>query len=330
MVRRVEKLALTILMGAMCCRLVQGQPAPPTILIIDVANNIEYQEDISDPSKFATLPGTTPSVTPRNFFAATILGDIVAVNGQPAKGTYIGRSRSIITNQTIPGAAVGDIARAALREQVFEILKPDGTQIGSIMAMGDSGGPPPPGAPLAQLKGNWAIVGGTGAFLGARGQEGIILNSARAASMSEDPGDRRTNGGGPAQYILHVIPMESPQIVNTSNGPAVAHSADFSLVTASKPAAAGETLSLFVSGLGPTAPGIDPGAAFLTPSAVNSPVQVTVNGKPAQVLAAVAYPGTTDNYQVNFVVPPDAAKGTASIQVGAAWVLGAPVSIPIQ
>jgi len=48
------------------------------------------------------------------------------------------------------------------------------------------------------------------------------------------------------------------------------------------------------------------------------------------VLAAVGYPGVADGYQVNFRVPPDTAKGSATIQVSAAWIAGAPVSILVQ
>jgi len=127
--------------------------------------------------------------------------------------------------------------------------------------------------------------------------------------------------------------MERPEIVVVlPAGPAVTHSGDFSLVTGSKPAAAGEILSLFARGLGPVKPGVDPGQPFpSSPLAiVNSPVQVTVNGKATEVLGAVGYPGAVDGYQVNFRVPPDTAKGPASIQLSAAWISGAPVSIPVQ
>jgi uncharacterized protein (TIGR03437 family) len=55
---------------------------------------------------------------------------------------------------------------------------------------------------------------------------------------------------------------------------------------------------------------------------VNSPVEVTVNGQDAEVLDAVGYPGAVDEYQ-NFRVPPDTAKGSATIQVSAAWITGA-------
>jgi uncharacterized protein (TIGR03437 family) len=62
-------------------------------------------------------------------------------------------------------------------------------------------------------------------------------------------------------------------------------------------------------------------------ASVNSPVQVTVNGRPAEVLAAVGYPGTADGYQVNFRLPPDTAKGVAAVQLSAAWIAGWAVNI---
>jgi hypothetical protein len=246
---------MTVLLVAVHCTLALGQ-APPAIFEIDVANYVEYQSDISDPSKLATNPSITPSVQPRNFFEATALADIVAVNGQPGKGTFAGHvwvlrlnPASNPANAGGPGAAIADTQRVA--------------------------------------------------FLDARGQFGGAASTAtapRAASMAEDPTNRRVNGGGGQRFVLHVIPMSEPQIVATSTGPAVTHSSDFTLVTASKPAAAGEVLSLFATGLGPARPGVDPGQPFPSspPSAVNSPVQVTVNGKPAEVLGAVGFPGTVD------------------------------------
>ena len=134
------------------------------------------------------------------------------------------------------------------------------------------------------------------------------------------------------RFVLQLIPMFLPQIVTTANGPAVAHSIDFSLVTASKPAAAGEILSDFVTALQPTVPGVHPGKPFPSSplAAVNSPVEITVNGTAAEVMGGVGYPGAVDGYQVNFRVPSDAAKGVAAIQVGAAWIAGTPVRIAIQ
>jgi hypothetical protein len=85
--------------------------------------------------------------------------------------------------------------------------------------------------------------------------------------------------------MLYLVALAAPQIIITPGGPAAVHSSDGSLVTSAKPARAGEILTLFASGLGPTKPGVDPGQPF--PSSplqiVNSPVQVLVNGNSADV-----------------------------------------------
>jgi hypothetical protein len=338
MIQKTANVVMVVIPLVAACNLASAQQRLATTLTIDLGTMVEYQEDIYDPVKFARSPNVTPSlgigVGVANFAVATLLGDIVAVNGQPAKGLYAGRSRTISarTNPT-PGQAIADVTRAAIREHIFEILQPDGTPVGSIMLMGLSGGnSPPPGQPSTE-NANWAIVGGTGAFLGARGQAEAIVGiglGGRAASMGEDPANRRINGGSAGQCVLHIIPMTAPQIVTTANGPAITHS-DFSLVNGSKPAAAGEVLSLFATGLGPVR-GTATGQAFPStpPAAVNSPVQVLVNGISADVLGAVGYPGSMDGYQVNFRFPPDTPKGNAIIQVTTAWIPSSPVSIAVQ
>lgn len=327
--------AVAVVCIAISGSLTRGQTLPQTTLRVDLQNAVEYQSDNGDPSQFATKGNITPSTPPRNFFVATLIADIVAVNGQPAKGTYIGRSRVVILsptpNGTLNSEAIGDVTRTALREHVFEILKPDGTSVGTIISEGLSGGPAPPGSPLNE-RGNWAIVGGTGAFLGARGSVGGAGGAARAASINEDPANRRANGGTAYPFFLHVIPMAAPQVMQTVNGPAIAHSNDFALVTSARPAAAGEVLSLFAAGLGPTVPGVDPGVPFPSSplAAVNSPVTVTVNGTPAEVLGAVGYPGTVDGYQVNFRMPSGGEAGSATVQLSSAWISGAPVKIAVR
>ena len=124
----------------------------------------------------------------------------------------------------------------------------------------------------------------------------------------------------------------APRVAVTGGGVAVTHSADFTLVTAAKPAAAGEALSLFASGLGPTRPGVDPGQPFPTnpPAVVASSVEVRVNGKPAELLGAVGLPGAVDGYQVNFRVPADTGKGMATIQVSVGMVIDTSASIMVQ
>jgi uncharacterized protein (TIGR03437 family) len=335
MTRKAATLVTVVLVLAVYCTPGYGQATPATILEIDVDNIVNYLDDVSDFSRLATTPGVPTRATVRNFGTIVVIGDIVAVNGQPAKGTFLFHARQInLTTAANPGQAVADVGRANVNEQTFEILKSDGTPLGSIMASGLGVGAAPPGAPLAVTQGNNAIVGGTGAFLGARGQvgKGTTTVADRQASMAEDPANRRRNGGGKSRFVLHVIPMSPPELVMTAGGPAVTHSGDFSLVTASKPAAPGETLSLFVTGLGPTRAGIDPGQPFpSSPLAeVTSPIQATVNGRPADVIAAVGFPGQVETYQVNVRVPSGTPTGTARLQLTAAWIAGPAVSIPIQ
>jgi len=322
-----------------------AQSPSQTTLIVGLQNVVEYQGDIGDPQQFAANPGITTSVLPKNFGVVTIFGDIVAVNGQPARGLYVGRSRQIGASPTPrPGNAIADVTRTAMREHYFEILQSDGTPVGTIMSLGFSGGPAPPGAPSTE-RANWAIVGGTGAFFGARGVVGGTGVSGRAASMTEDPSNRRINGGTTLSFILHLIPMETPQILNLGEiripevrlpfaGPAVFHS-DFSQVTAAKPAHAGEILISLATGMGPTRPGVDPGQPFPTWPAnplqqINSPVNVTVNGQSADVINAIGWPGLVAEYRVDFRVPDGTASGLMAVQLSAAWIQGPAVNIPIQ
>ncbi len=337
MIRRGDVLMKLIPLAALACNLASAQQPSTTTLTIDVGNVVLYQEDIYDPVKFARNPNTTPSAgigsngAIANFAVVTIIGDIIAVNGQPARGLYAGRTRVLNANLTpVPGQAIADVSREAMREHILEILQPDGTPVGSIMALGFSGGNPPPGQPSTE-RANWAIAGGTGAFLGVRGQILGTGGVGRPASMAEDPANRRLNGGSTNRFIAHIVPMIVPQIVTTANGPAITHSSDFSLVNASKPAAAGEILALFAMGLGPVR-GVVTGDPFPSNpvASVNSPVQVLVNGKAAELIGAVGFPGSVDGYQVNFRVPADIAKGPATIQVSAAWISSVPLSIAVQ
>ena len=338
MLATYRTLALAALSAVAYCQWALGQAAPATILDIELANFVVYFSDVTDYSRLATDPNRTTVTQPRNFSRGIGIADIVSVNGRPAKGVMT-EQRTQFNLRVIPtpGQAIADVEDRNIRsERYYEILKPDGTPIGSLLAVGNGGGTPPPGAPLVSSQANLVIVGGTGAFLGARGQEtgpdNAGLPAPRPASVTEDPANRRVHGGGRRHFLLHVIPLLRPEVVITASGPAVTHASNFSLVTAANPARSGEILALFATGLGPTLPGVDPGKPFpASPLArVNSPVEVTVNGAPAEVLDAVGFPGAVDGYQVNFRVPSGMTPGQARLQVSAAWIAGPEVTIPVQ
>ena len=86
------------------------------------------------------------------------------------------------------------------------------------------------------------------------------------------------------------------------------------------------------TGLGPTVPGVDPGLPFPTDSLfqVTSPVDVTVNGTPAELINNIGWPGLVDTYRIDFRVPGGTAAGTASIQITAAWIGGTAMGIAVQ
>jgi hypothetical protein len=247
---------LSLLLGVACCTRAAGQV--PATLKIELRNLVEYQFDTSDPSRFATNSiitqgGIDSTAGPCVGVTVLGIGDIVAVNGQPASGTYTSRGTAVcMSTSPQPWHAIADTTRNSIRYETYEILQSDGvTPVGTVMTNGmNAGGPSPPGPPVGSH--NFAIVGGTGAYLGVRGQTGNAmqgLGSAavpiRTASITESPASRRINGGGHVVFTLYIIPMVWPTIVATPNGPAITHSGDFSLVSASKPAAAGEILSLF-------------------------------------------------------------------------------------
>ncbi len=321
----------------------EAQVVPPTILEIDTENIVSYASDVFDASKFATNPSLTTAATARNFGFVIAVGDIVAVNGKSAKGSLIARQQSIAVSPTpSPGQGIADITRTAVTDFIFEIQQADGSPVGDIENLALSGGPAPLGlsggaAPLgAPLGSNHAVIGGTGAFVGVRGQAASVVLPGnigpRIASMTEDPAQRRNNGGGKVHFVFQLFPMTRPEIAITPNGPAVFHSNNFSLVTHANPAKAGEVLSLFATGLGPTRPVVNAGNPFpANPTAVvTSPVEVTVNGSTAEVIGAVGYPGSVDQYQVNFQIPADAEPGTATLQLSAAWITAPAVKIAIH
>jgi hypothetical protein len=335
---RRGKTALAMALCAACSQLSLAQVATPSILEIDIASHVIYLEDTADPARFGTDPNPVPRVVTPNFNRGSAIADIVAVNGQPVMGTFNAAYTYAFSRPApVPGQAIADTLRNGLAVKTFEILKADGTQIGTILFTGLAGGSAPPGAPSTMTGvGNYVITGGTGAFLGARGQAGPAAPPAgtitsRFASMTEDPANRRSHGGGTQRYIVHLIPMSAPQVATSASGPAVFHS-DFSPVTAARPARSGEVLIVQATGLGPTVPGVDPGQPFPVAEIrpVNSPVAVTVNGQDVEVVNALGWPGLVDTYRVDFRAPAGMVAGTASVQLSAAWINGPAVRIAVQ
>ena len=101
-------IAIGILVAAGYVNPASGQP-PAATLYIELQNVVEYQVDTSDLSKWGTDPKVTQGkvATPGVGGAGVQIigyGDIVAVNGQPARGSYAVRGMAVRMSQTpIPG-----------------------------------------------------------------------------------------------------------------------------------------------------------------------------------------------------------------------------------
>jgi hypothetical protein len=312
-------------------------------LRIDIEKTVNYYGDTADYSKFAVDPGPKGVAPSSNFSGGVSLADIVAVNGERVKGTAFGQQVTVVSRpNAAPGQAIADVFSGGPVEWILEIQSATDTaldemgrpfSIGTIVVRGLSGDARPAGVPIVG-GGNFTVIGGTGAFVGARGQAVFSPPTApsRAASYGEDPSNRRNLAGGTFSFWVNLIPMTRPEILVTPNGPAVVHSSNNSMVNAAAPAQAGELLTLYATGCGPTKPALDPGQQFQSSpmSRVQSPLRLTVNGVSAEVLYAGGYPGTDDTYQINFRMPPNVTPGSTTLQLISAWIPGKEVPITVR
>src|SRR5689334_30629 len=87
--RRLETIAMAILMIAAYSSLALGQSMQTTLLRIDIQDYVPYHYDVFDNQKFGTAPVLTPYLPSRGAFDFFVqIGDIVAVNGKPVKGLW--------------------------------------------------------------------------------------------------------------------------------------------------------------------------------------------------------------------------------------------------
>jgi len=184
---------------------------PSGTLQVDVNNYVLYNYDTFDTTQFAMNPSTT-NVPMKTYNFHISIGDIVAVGGKPAKGTLLCTHTMFVLSPTATVGsmkAIADTSRSMIDDCSLEILTDGGVAVGTIFIHGLFGGTPPPGAPLSSARSDLIVTGGTGVFLGARGQAGQTGPwTPRVASVTEDPANRRVNGGGVVSIVLQVFPLE--------------------------------------------------------------------------------------------------------------------------
>jgi uncharacterized protein (TIGR03437 family) len=134
------------------------------------------------------------------------------------------------------------------------------------------------------------------------------------------------NGSASNPVTLYTASDAPGVFTSTANGigPADVFHSDYTAVTASSPAVAGETLFFYANGLGATTPAVADGAAApSSPTAmVNDPnLEVDIfdssgNYNQVQIVSAVLAPGLAGVYQINFMVPSGVASGIGYLDLG--------------
>src|SRR5438094_6312258 len=185
----------------------------PVTMRVDVNNFVLYNYDTFETTQFGTNSSAT-NVMMKTYNYHISIGDIVAVNGASVAGTLLCTHTMFVLSPTaVAGSmrAIADTSRSMIDDCSLEVLASDGKAVGTIFIHGLFGGPPAPGAPAAVARSNMIVTGGTGAFLGVRGQAGQAGPwTPRVASVTEDPANRRINGGGTQSIILQLFPNFPP------------------------------------------------------------------------------------------------------------------------
>lgn len=134
----------------------------------------------------------------------------------------------------------------------------------------------------------------------------------------------RTAGGASATQSIAISPRAPRLFTRTMDGKGEAillHAATYRLVTEAEPAAPGEYLILYLTGLGEVSPAIQPGrpggdgGALGALNRVTATVTATISGQNAPVVFAGLAPGFVGVYQLNIQAPAGLAPGRPWISV---------------
>jgi uncharacterized protein (TIGR03437 family) len=138
------------------------------------------------------------------------------------------------------------------------------------------------------------------------------------------------NPAGTSTAATITVATGAPQLF-TADGKSVlgAHSSG-ALLGKGSPAAPGETITLYGTGLGATTPAQIPGVVPATASPLATLPQVTIGGAPATVSFGGVVPGTAGVYQINVQVPTGAANGDLPVVVQADGGTAATTTLTVQ
>ncbi len=157
---------------------------------------------------------------------------------------------------------------------------------------------------------------------------------AELAALQQYPAVGVVNGALTLPVSITLVPI-APGVAAYTDGSVIAQHSDYSLVNSSSPAHPGESVVIYLVGMGATNPPVPSGAAApglnLGDTLAQATVQpvVMVNNQTAHIQFAGLTPGGIGLYQINFVVPVTAPSGTLSLTVSQGGVSANPTTLPV-
>jgi len=152
-------------------------------------------------------------------------------------------------------------------------------------------------------------LNGVAVFIG--GQQARLLyvspNQINAAVPVETPTGMQqlavNNGNAPSAAVAVNVTSTSPAIFFDGGSGIIVKASDRSLIRAGNPARAGDSVIVYATGLGQTSPGLVTGAIVDKVASTTTAVTATIGGQNADVVSAVAAPGSVGVYLVTVRVP---------------------------
>jgi uncharacterized protein (TIGR03437 family) len=139
------------------------------------------------------------------------------------------------------------------------------------------------------------------------------------------------NAAGTSTATTITVAAAAPQLFFASDGKSVLGThTNGNLVGKAAPAAPGETIVIYGSGLGPTTPALITGTVAANSNPLATLPTVTIGGAPATVSFAGVVGGTAGVYQINVQVPSDAANGDLPLIVLVGTASSASTVVTVQ
>ncbi|HYW45817.1 MAG TPA: choice-of-anchor V domain-containing protein [Bryobacteraceae bacterium] len=117
------------------------------------------------------------------------------------------------------------------------------------------------------------------------------------------------NPAGMSTAVPITTQANAPQLFITDGRHVLCAHSNGAFLTSTTPAAPGETIVVYGTGLGATNPAQVPGQVAAAPASLVTLPQVTIGGAAATVACAGIVPGSAGLYQINVRVPSDAVNG---------------------